>query len=382
MMSKRIDLAVPFEEKEEAKKFYVEWDDERKVWWTTEAHMCEGLERWLPYTPTSQEVLDSLPPLYSTEVERQKVKLYSQSCEYSEWMLLMLPEGRWGAFWQDDINTRKASLVASGDYEGGCRFVGASPSEAFEYMHENRVYFKPECDEFEGYSPSSASCNASLTIAGRTIDFELPWDFGHLMRHMSEEAESPAFNSHLAYELYKYLDSNTSDMFKCPLGKQLEKAAEISQTLRVPLPVSAQTNRMACQDFIDDHSADLTIYKNIRKECDRRTWPMTKLVSRYVKWLSARVMLEQDVPWEVIAEQHGVKTKATIEKYAAQATEAEQENPELLECPVHQELIKVGLSGESVEYAMRKSVGAEVWYEFALERQARQLLRERRDQGA
>ncbi|MDZ4021885.1 hypothetical protein [Pseudomonas sichuanensis] len=109
---------------------------------------------------------------------------------------------------------------------------------------------------------------------------------------------------------------------------------------------------------------------------------MTKLVSKYVKWLSARIMLEQEIPWEVIAEQHGVKTKATIEKYAAQADQAERDNPELLECPVHKDLIKIGLSGESVECAMRRSVDAEAWYEFSIERQARQLLRERRDQGA
>lgn len=30
-MSKRIDLSAPFEEKDEAKQFYVEWDDEMHV---------------------------------------------------------------------------------------------------------------------------------------------------------------------------------------------------------------------------------------------------------------------------------------------------------------------------------------------------------------
>lgn len=381
-MSKRIDLAVPFEEKEEAKKFYVEWDDERKVWWTTEAHMCEGLERWLPYTPTSQELLDSLPPLYSTEVERQKVKLYSQSCEYSEWMLLMLPEGRWGAFWQDDIITRKASMVVAGDYENGCCFVGSSPNEVLAYMHDHRIYYKAEPEQYEASEAADPSCSASLTIAGRTIEFEVPWVLGHLMRHLSEDAGNPILQGDFGFELYKYLEINTPDVFKSPLDSQLEKVSEISQTLRIPLTAQVRQNRKSCQDFIDEHSYDLTVFKNIRKTCDRKTWAMTKLVSKYVKWLSARTMLEQEIPWEVIAEQHGVKTKATIEKYAAQADQAERDNPELLECPVHKELIKIGLSGESVECAMRRSVDAEAWYEFSIERQARQLLRERRAQGA
>ncbi|WP_434708410.1 DUF5710 domain-containing protein [Pseudomonas sp. R1-1] len=34
-LPKRIDLSVPFEEKDEAKQFYVEWDDEKRVWWST-----------------------------------------------------------------------------------------------------------------------------------------------------------------------------------------------------------------------------------------------------------------------------------------------------------------------------------------------------------
>jgi hypothetical protein len=378
-MSKRIDLAVPFEEKEEAKKFYVEWDDERKVWWTTEAHMCEGLERWLPYTPTSQELFESLAPLYSTEVERQKVKLYSQSCEYSEWMLLMLPEGRWGAFWQDDIITRRASIVVAGDYENGCRFVGSSLTKFWRtcMIIGYIIRLRPSSTKHLLLQIQAAS----LTIAGRTIEFEVPWVFGHLMKHLSEGAENPILRDDFGFGLYKYLEVNTLDIFKRPLDSQLEKAAEISQALRIPITAQMLQDRKSCQDFIDKHSCDLTVFKNIRKTCDRKTWAMTKLVSKYVKWLSARTMLEQEIPWEVIAEQHGVKTKATIEKYAAQADQAERDNPELLECPVHKELIKIGLNGESVECAMRRSVDAEAWYEFSMERQARQLLRERRDQG-
>ena len=48
---------------------------------------------------------------------------------------------------------------------------------------------------------------------------------------------------------------------------------------------------------------------------------MIKRVNNYVKWSTARTMLSSGVPWETIAEKLGVKTKATIEKYVAQADE-------------------------------------------------------------
>ena len=139
-MSKRIDLAVPFEEKDEAKKFEIEWDEENRVWWTTEEHMCDGLTRWLPYTPTPDDVVQSLPPIRSTEAERHHLQMLSQNCEFREWMLLMLPGGLSGAFWSDDLFTNAASSVAAGDYTSGCRFISPKPSDTLNYMRDNRLY--------------------------------------------------------------------------------------------------------------------------------------------------------------------------------------------------------------------------------------------------
>jgi hypothetical protein len=378
MMSRRIDLAVPYEEKDEAKQYEVEWDEESRIWWTTEEHMCEGLERWLPYSPTPEEVVESLPPLHSTQAEREHVQLLSQNCEFKEWMLLMLPNGLWGAFWRDDLNTCCASFVAEGDYAKGCRYVSTSPSDAIAHMRDNRLYSGPLHDEPETTDVDQPICYGSLTIGGRTIDIELPWLCAHLMEHISQHTPIPSKNSDLACEIFRFLDSNTLSQFKFPMIEQLAKAEEISQKLRVPLPKGARENRMACQQFIDTHSADFTMYRAIRRDLDVDARPVTKRINNYVRWLIARTMLSQSIPWESIAEQLGVKTKATIEKYAAQADEAERKTPELLTAPFYQELVKVGLAGNSVELTVSGMVDAEAWEEFSHERQVRRKLKEQR----
>ncbi|TCD21341.1 hypothetical protein E0D86_12055 [Pseudomonas sp. IC_126] len=374
-MSRRIDLAVPYEEKDEAKQYEVEWDEENRVWWTTEEHMCEELERWLPYFPSSKEVVESLSPLHSTQAEREHVQLLSQNCEFKEWMLLMLPDGLWGAFWRDDLETCRASYVIDGDYAKGCRYVSASPTETITYMRDNRLYLGALRDGLETTDVELPICYGSLTIGGRTIDIELPWLCAHLMEHMSEHTPVPPKDSDIACEIFRFLDSNTTSQFKFPLIEQLAKAEEISQKLRVPLPKGAHENRMACQEFIDTHSADLTMYKAIRRHLDVASRPVTKRINNYVRWLFARTMLSQGIPWESIAEQLAVKTKATIEKYAAQADEAERETPELLTAPFYQELVKVGLAGNSVDLAVSRMVDAEAWDEFSHERQVRRKLK-------
>lgn len=387
-MSERIDLAVPFEEKDEAKLFDVEWDDENRVWWTTEDRMCEGLMRWLPYAATPDEVIQSLPDYRSTEVERQHIKMLSQTCEFREWMLLMLPGGLWGAFLGDDINTPAATAVVAGDYANGCQFISSKPSETIAYMRDNRIYSGPlpleerdwtnrtdEPEELSEVNPLM-SCVGQLTIGNKTIEIQLPWACQQLVEHLEEGTPIPAMNSRLSSEVFGYLDRHTPDTVKYPLAKQLNLAEEISQKLRIPMSRSERENRAACLTFIDAHKADLTMYRAIHRDLDRGSWPMTKRINNYVKWSKARNMLSGGIPWESIAELLGVKTKATIEKYATQATEAEQETPELLTVPLFQDLIKLGMTDGNIDHAVNQMVNAETWEEFSRERQVRGILRE------
>ncbi|MFW8695271.1 hypothetical protein, partial [Mesorhizobium japonicum] len=115
-------------------------DREKRVWWTTEQYMCEELARYLPYTPTPDRLVQSLLPLYSTAAEQTHVLQLSQNCELKEWLLLMLPHRRWGAFWRDDLATARASDIVLGRYEQGCRYVANSPTEALAYMRNHRLH--------------------------------------------------------------------------------------------------------------------------------------------------------------------------------------------------------------------------------------------------
>lgn len=387
-MSKRVDLAVPFEEKDDAKHFGVEWDEENRVWWTTEDQMCEELERWLPFTPTPDEVIQSLPRLKSTASEIEHVKLLSQTCEFREWMLLMLPAGLWGAFWRDDLDTNFASSVVIGDYDKGCRFISKKPSEVLDFMRENRLYTGPlrtsehdwARDKNEPEIPSEAEdapcCFGQLTIGGKTIEIQLPWVCEGLIRHLAENSPMPSMSSRLSAEIFEYLDRHTPASVKYPLIKQIAYSEEISQKLRVPLPWSARQNRVACQSFIDIHKADLTMYRSMHKDLHRGSWSLVKQINDYIKWSTARSMLSAGIPWETIAEHLGVKTKITIEKYATKADEAERESPELLSAPLYLDLIKLGTAGESVDLAVSRMIDDQVWEEFSHERLVRSLLKE------
>jgi exodeoxyribonuclease VII large subunit len=44
----RIDLTVPYVEKEDAKAFGARWDSERKIWYAPPETNLENLQRWLP----------------------------------------------------------------------------------------------------------------------------------------------------------------------------------------------------------------------------------------------------------------------------------------------------------------------------------------------
>lgn len=87
------------------------------------------------------------------------------------------------------------------------------------------------------------------------------------------------------------------------------------------------------------------------------------------------VPFSNGVPWESIAESLGVKTKATIEKYAVLATEAEDEMPELLTVPFFQDLIRLGRNGGSVDLTLREMAEAQAWESFSRERLVRTALR-------
>ncbi|MBS7415827.1 DUF5710 domain-containing protein [Pseudomonas syringae] len=385
-MSKRIDLAVPFEEKDEAKQFYVEWDDEKRVWWTTEEFMCEGLERWLPFRPTPEDVVESLPPFTSTDADRKHVELVSQTCEFREWMLLMLPSGLWGAFLRADLEGRAASAVVEGNYTEGCRYVSSKPADTLAFMRENRIYQGALRQEENSWFTGSAShddvddtiplyCVGQLIVGNQTLEIQLPLGCERLMVHLADNAPVPAKNSELSLEVFAYLDRYTPDSVKYPLRKQLDLAREISQKLRIPMSTLQRENRAACLAFIDQHKADLTLYRAIFKELDVGSWPLAKRINNYVKWSTAKTLLSNGVPWESIAESLGVKTKATIEKYAVQATETEDEMPELLTVPFFQDLIQLGRNGGSVDLTLREMAEAQAWESFSRERLVRTALR-------
>ncbi|WP_045122999.1 DUF5710 domain-containing protein [Pseudomonas sp. GM80] len=383
-MSKRIDLAVPFDEKEEAKMFDVEWDDEKRVWWTTESKMCDGLTRWLPYEPTQLHQLHALPAFTSSESDKIHLQKLAQSCEFREWMLLMLPDGKWGAFWRADLDTPAATAVAAGNYLEGCRFVSSLQNEAFAYMRENRMYNGPlrseestwmKGEDDDVYSAAdNAHCVGHLTIAGRTIEIHLPLACEELVEHLESNAPLSK-DSHLAFEVLDYLDQNTPDNVKYPLPEQLDRAEEMSKKMHLPISRLERSNRAACAAFIDAHKADFTMYRAIARQLEQEGWPLVKKVNNYVKWSSARAMLSEGMPWEVIAQQYGVKTKLTIDRYAALATAAEEETPELLTEPFFQNLIKLSLEGGSVESEVKKIVQAWVWAEFNRERWIRKVSR-------
>lgn len=387
-MSRRIDLAVPFEEKEEAKQFFVEWDEVRRVWWTTEEFMCEGLERWLPFEPTLDEVLATLPPLSSTEAERLNVELLAQTCEFREWLLLMLPGGLWGGFLRADLENRAASAVVEGDYGRGCRYVSSTPTETLAFMREHRIYQGELSAKEDRWQPpqnhqgdldgtNSLHCTGHLTIGEHTIEVQLPLRCANLIAHLAENAPVPDKYSPLSLAVSEYLDRHTPNSVKYPLSNQLELTREISQKLRIPISSSHVENRSVCLAFIDQHKADLTLYRLIFAEQDRGSRPLAKRINNYVKWSTARALLDGGVPWGTIAESLGVKTRATVEKYAMKAVEAEEEMPELLTVPLYQDLIKLGRSGRNVDLALREMAEAQAWEIFSRERAVRTVLRNR-----
>ena len=47
----RIDLTVPFAEKDEAKRLGARWDSERKVWYVPDGIDASAFRRWLPSEP-------------------------------------------------------------------------------------------------------------------------------------------------------------------------------------------------------------------------------------------------------------------------------------------------------------------------------------------
>lgn len=73
----------------------------------------------------------------STNEERQILLSMVRPCLYIEWLLLELPNGKWGAFWAAGFEIEHCSSVAEGDFLGGCSAVCDSKEDALQHMFES-----------------------------------------------------------------------------------------------------------------------------------------------------------------------------------------------------------------------------------------------------
>lgn len=74
----------------------------------------------------------------STSEEKQTVLSMARHCPWPEWLLLELPNGRWGAFWRQGLGGGHASAVAQGDYSA-CSGVFPTRDEALQHMSANSL---------------------------------------------------------------------------------------------------------------------------------------------------------------------------------------------------------------------------------------------------
>lgn len=63
----RLDLKVPFAEKDQAKKLGARWDAGRKLWYIEDHLDADLFSKWQP-TPHAASVIDPAPPKRSTPV--------------------------------------------------------------------------------------------------------------------------------------------------------------------------------------------------------------------------------------------------------------------------------------------------------------------------
>ncbi|WP_455233047.1 DUF5710 domain-containing protein [Geopseudomonas aromaticivorans] len=378
-MSDLFALEVPFAEKDEAKAMGATWDMELRKWCVPLSQVA-AFARWLPYEPTPEEVLSQLCVEVPAEHVRA-VQLLSQNCEYRDWLLLMLPEKRWGAFWRDDLDAPAATAIFEGRYDEGCRFIGDSPLQALEYMRQNQVcYTTPEPayadDRIVVPGDPDSFCQAELRIGGLTIPLFLPGVCGVLAQHVSTDMPLEPGYGELSLAIYQALERSVPDWHKPPSIDDQNRAAEISRSLREPLPAGALENRQACQEFIAKHSDDMTLYRKINRCWYDALHPLTNEIQNYARWTFAREQMARGEDWEVVAASLKIKTKATIERYIANAEEHEREHADWAASPWLQQLLETERAGGSVRDLVLKEVDEQSWAEFRRERRARKLLRE------
>jgi len=65
-MRGRVDLEVPYAEKDEAKSLGARWDPARKTWYVPAGLNCQPLQRWLP-AGEDEAAIELLPPVYAVE---------------------------------------------------------------------------------------------------------------------------------------------------------------------------------------------------------------------------------------------------------------------------------------------------------------------------
>jgi len=376
-MTDLIALEVPFPEKDEAKSMGATWDPTLRKWCVPSSRAAE-FARWFPYNPTPAEVISKLP-IDIPQAHKQAVRVLSQTCEYQDWLLLMLPEKRWGAFWTYDLETPAATAIFEGRYDDACRFVGDSPLQTLEYMRDNQIHYDDPVasyvnEDIEVLGAPGEFCRAELRIAGRTIALELPAICASMAEHLDSESPLSSGYSPLALALYDALDKRTPDSTKPPSIADQASAAEISRCLREPMPAEALEIREACREFIVKHREDMTLYRNIYQTWHAFLATVAADIRNYARWTLAREQMSRGESWEDVAASLGIKTKATIERYVANAEAYEKENAEWVASPFIQRLLEAERNGENVHDLLMHEMDSQSYNEFRRERRARQLL--------
>lgn len=126
----RIDLAIPFAEKDEAKRLGTRWDGERKLWYVPDGVDAGAFGRWLPSEP-------DIGVRSSSYFIAQTTKPYGMNhCEHcgmkqGDFEMYCEPQG---AFFPMD--ERAASLIGLHEFAEpfGCNGSTAYGDHLFEYM--------------------------------------------------------------------------------------------------------------------------------------------------------------------------------------------------------------------------------------------------------
>ncbi|GGJ52622.1 hypothetical protein ALP32_200295 [Pseudomonas avellanae] len=63
----------------------------------------------------------------------------ARECPFPEWLLLELPDGKWGAFWHAGLEGTWATAVWEGDYSA-CALVHADRFEVLRYMEKHQSH--------------------------------------------------------------------------------------------------------------------------------------------------------------------------------------------------------------------------------------------------